>query len=341
MKTIQTEQLEGKELLDTLQQGTNIYLRENYVQTSDDHGIVNEGKPPHIWLDFFQTNLSTRARRSPDLSAHYTAELAGNRYRCCLANSYKGWGINMRKLPNKIPTFRDDLHLDWQVIEPLTRGSGLTLFAGRMGSGKSTTMTAAIGKLLETEASVGTVEDPIEALYDKQSVIQREIGTHVKSFPEAIRDCVRQQRNVIVISEIRDADTANAALMAASTGHSVFATIHADNIFDIYIRMLALVDHRYERLLARSLRGLWWQQVVRFGTKERRPLPVYESLLVDVEARQVLEKGPDALPMLANAMDRQKRQNMSQVAMDYVRMNKANREEMSEFLTRRNMINSM
>ena len=66
-----------------------------------------------------------------------------------------------------------------------------------------------------------------------------------------------------------------------------------------------------------------------------------ESLLVDVEARQVLEKGPDALPMLANAMDRQKRQNMSQVAMDYVRMNKANREEMSEFLTRRNMINSM
>ena len=70
-------------------------------------------------------------------------------------------------------------------------------------------------------------------------------------------------------------------------------------------------------------------------------MPVFESLLVDVEARQVLEKGPDALPMLANAMDRQKRQNMSQVAMDYVRMNKASREEMSEFLTRRNMINSM
>jgi twitching motility protein PilT len=319
-----------------MESGTNIYLTEKFVEATDDHGITVRGMSPLAWKDFFQTNVAEKSRGSKTKSAHYTTEFLGNRYRCCLANSMRGWGISMRRLPNKIPALRDDLALDWNIIEPLTLGSGLTLFAGRMGSGKSTTMAATIGKLDPRITSIATVEDPIEVVYPSSSIIQREIGTHVDSFPDAIRDCVRQNRTCIVVSEIRDAETANAALLAASTGHSVFATIHADNAFDIYTRMLALVDQRYERLLARTLRGLWWQHVVRFGTKERKPVPVYESLLVDNEARQILEKGTDSLQMLAGVMERQKRQTMAEVAMTYVSRGRASRDEMSEFLVRRN-----
>jgi len=324
----------------SLSAGRNILLTENYVETTDYHGITTFGRTPPIWKDFFQRNMSEKVRGSQMKSSHYTTEYLGNRFRCCLANSQKGWGISMRTLPLKIPSLRDDLQLDWNIIRELTEGAGLTLFAGRMGSGKSTTMAAAIGQLDPRSAQIATVEDPIEVIYPSHSIIQREIGTHVETFAEAIRDCVRQSRTTIVVSEIRDSETANAALLAASTGHSVFATIHADNAFDIYTRMSALIDSRYERVLARNLRGLWWQHVVRFGTAERKPLPVYESLVVDNEARNIFEKGTTALPMLASVMERQKRKNMADVAMGHVMQQRATREEMAEYINRRNRLNN-
>lgn len=321
-----------------LKVGRNILLTADYVETTDFHGITTFGRTPPIWRDFFQQNLGQKGKGFNTRSSHYTTEFNGYRFRCCLANSQKGWGISIRHLPLKIPALRDDLGLDWNLIKPLTEGAGLTLFAGRMGSGKSTTMAATIGQLDPRSAQIATVEDPIEVIYPSHSIIQREIGTHVESFPEAIRDCVRQSRSTIVVSEIRDSETANAALLAASTGHSVFATIHADSAFDIYTRMLALVDQRYERVLARNLRGLWWQHVVRFGTEDRKPFPIYESLLVDTEARNIFEKGLTALPMLASVMDNQGRKSMAEVAMTHVARRNATRDELSEFIQRRNRI---
>lgn len=318
--------------------GKNILLTDEFVETTDYHGVVTFGRTTPIWRDFFQRSLASKKKASLTKSAHFTDEFLGGRYRCCLANAAKGWGISMRGLPLKVPSLRDDCGLDWNDLKALTMGSGLTLFAGRMGSGKSTTMAACIGMLDPLQAQIATVEDPIEVLYPSFSVIQREIGTHVDNFAEAIRDCVRQSRTTIVVSEIRDSETANAALLAASTGHSVFATIHADNAFDIFTRMSALIDPRYERVLARNLRGCWWQHVVRFGTAERKPLPVYESLLVDNEAKNIFEKGTTALPQLAAVMDRQKRKQMGEIASIYVSQGVASRDEMAEFLAPRNRV---
>ncbi len=336
----QIEVADESKMESALKEGRNILLTEDFVETTDFHGITTFGRTPAVWRDFFQQTHAQKAKGYNTRSSHYTAEFMGYRYRCCLANSQKGWGISMRHLPLKIPALRDDLGLDWNLIRPLTEGAGLTLFAGRMSSGKSTTMAATIGQLDPRSAQIATVEDPIEVIYPSHSIIQREIGTHVESFPEAIRDCVRQSRTTIVVSEIRDSETANAALLAASTGHSVFATIHADSALDIYTRMLALVDQRYERVLARNLRGLWWQHVVRFGTSERKPLPIYESIIVDTEARNIFDKGPSALPMLAGVMDNQKRKSMAEVAMMQVARGMATREELSEFIQRRNRLSN-
>jgi len=335
------ETVDDQTIEKALQKGRNILLTENFVETTDYHGVTTFGRTPPAWKDFFQTSKLERMKGSQTRSSHYTTEFMGYRYRCCLANSYKGWGISMRFLPLKVPALRDDLGLDWNVIRPLTEGSGLTLFAGRMGSGKSTTLAATIGQLDPLASQIAMIEDPIEVVYPSHSIIQREIGTHVESFPEAIRDCVRQSRTTIVVSEIRDSETANAALLAASTGHSVFATIHADNAFDIFTRMVSLIDERYERVLARNLRGLWWQHVVRFGTADRKPLPIYESMLVDYEAKNVFEKGVSALPMLASVMDRQGRANMSKVAMNYVVQNRASRDELAEFIHNRGRVSEL
>lgn len=316
--------------------GNNIHLSADYVETTDYHGVVTFGHTPPEWKNFFQTNWATKRKGTPTKSSHYTTEFLGGRFRCCLANAAKGWSISMRSLPNKVPALRDDCGLDWADLKDLTLGSGLTLFAGRMGSGKSTTMAAVIGQLDPRQSQIAIIEDPIEVLYPSFSIIQREIGTHVENFAEAIRDCVRQSRTTIVVSEIRDSETANAALLAASTGHSVFATIHADNAFDVYTRFSALIDPRYERVLARNLRGVWWQHVVRFGTKERKPLTVYESFVVDNDAKNIFEKGTTALPQLAAVMDRQKRKQMDEVAATYVSRGLASRDEMAEFLVPRN-----
>ncbi|MCF5371286.1 ATPase, T2SS/T4P/T4SS family [Pseudomonas syringae] len=331
---------EAEKLEAALRRASNVFVTgTGFVDTSDDFGVVLRGSAPKLWNDFFQTNYAQKARGSQTKASHYTTEFLGHRYRCCLANSAKGWGISMRRLANKIPSLRDDLSLDWNIIQPLMFGSGLTLFAGRMGCGKSTTMAASIGMLDDRNAQIATVEDPIEVLYPSETILQREVGTHVESFAEAIKDCVRQNRTTIVVSEIRDAETANAALLAASTGHSVLATIHADNVFDIYTRMLSLVDQRYERVLARNLRGLWWQQVVRFGDTKRKPIPIYESLVVDNEARLILDGGPSKLQMLGNVMDRQGRKEAAHVAMLAVSQGKASKEEMSEFLLKRTRLN--
>lgn len=319
-----------------LSMGRNILLSQDFVETTDFHGIVTFGRTPPEWRNFFQENQAKKQRGYDTKASNYTTEFLGRRYRCILANSQKGWGISMRWLPVKVPALRDDCGLDWADLKDLCSGSGLTLFAGRMASGKSTTLSGCIGNLNPLQAQIATVEDPIEVVYPSFSIIQREVGTHVENFADAIRDCVRQSRTTIVVSEIRDTETANAALLAASTGHSVLATIHADNAFDIYTRMSALIDPRYERVLARNLRGLWWQHIVRFGTAERKPLPIYESLMVDNEAKNIFEKGTTALPMLASVMLRQKRKQMGEVAASYVSQGRATREEMAEFLITRN-----
>lgn len=329
-----------EELLKLCKRSTNIYMTATYIEATDNHGVSKCGRNSDIWKDFFERMIAERGRADKRKSADFTETLNGYRYRCCLANSNDGWGIAMRQLPLHVPLLREDLQLEWSIIEPLMRGTGLTLFAGIMGSGKSTTMYSAIDKMDKRERGpITTIDDPIEILLPGAGVIQREIGTHVETFPQAIRDCVRQNRRTIVVSEIRDPETANAALLAASTGHSVFGTIHADSVMDIVPRMLVLLDSKYERMLPRTLRGLWWQNVLRFEDAARKPLPVFESIEVTASVRQILEEGPRKLPLLIQEMKTQGRKTMQETAMSLVTRNLARRDELGEFLSRRGRIN--
>ncbi|SED32074.1 twitching motility protein PilT [Pseudomonas saponiphila] len=319
---------------------TNLYLTSNFVETTDNNGVYSRIACEGTWKDLFETTVAEKKKADRKKSSDFTIEWNGSRYRCNLADSYHGYGLTMRILPAGAPSFREDLKLDANIVLSLLKGTGLTLFAGQMGSGKSTTMFAALERMDKKERGpIGTVEDPIEGLLTGPGVIQREVGTHVDSFAQAIKDFVRQNRHTIAVSEIRDPETANAALMAASTGHSVVATIHADSALDVFPRMLALVDDKLAKILPRTMRGIWWQHVVRFGDSDRKPLPVYESLEVTNAVRQILEAGVDKLPQLGNEMQRQSRKSMAETAMQLVAQRLATRDEVAEFINRRGRIN--
>ena len=328
------------DLLKTCASATNIYMTANYIEATDNFGVERRGKNEGIWKAFYEQEVAARVKTDHKKSYDFTNALNGYRYRCCLANSNEGWGISMRQLPLSVPRLREDLQLDWSVIEPLMRGTGLILFAGIMGSGKSTTMYSAIDKMDKRErGNITTIDDPIEIILPGHGVIQRELNTHVESFPQAIRDCMRQNRRTIVVSEIRDPETAMAAILAASSGHKVLGTIHSDSATDTIPRMLTLLDDKYARLLSGTLRGLWWQNVIRFADPARKPVPVYESMEVTSSVRQIIQDGPQSYPLFAQEMKVQGRKTMQENALAILGRNLATRDELSDFLTRRGRIN--
>ena len=137
-------------------------------------------------------------------------------------------GAVLRQIPNKLLTF-EQIGLPPAVKDLLYRPRGLILVTGPTGSGKSTTLASLINIINQERAChIITVEDPIEFYHkhNKSIIIQREIGSDVPSFAEALRRALRQDPDIILVGELRDLETIEAAVSAAETGHLVFGTLH-------------------------------------------------------------------------------------------------------------------
>ncbi len=138
------------------------------------------------------------------------------------------FGIVLRQIPNKLMDL-EKLGLPPSIKDLLYRPRGLILVTGPTGSGKSTTLASMLNVINEErDCHIITIEDPIEFYHKhkKSLVIQREIGTDVPSFAEALKRALRQDPDVILVGEMRDLETMEAAVSAAETGHLVFATLH-------------------------------------------------------------------------------------------------------------------
>ena len=150
------------------------------------------------------------------------------RFRVSVFKQRGNIGLVLRQIPNKLLNM-DDLGLPKVCKELIMRPRGLFLVTGPTGSGKSTSLAAMINYLNENvDHHIITIEDPIEFQHEHKmsTVNQREIGVDVGSFSEAIRRALRQDPDVILVGEMRDLETIEAAITAAETGHVVFGTLH-------------------------------------------------------------------------------------------------------------------
>jgi twitching motility protein PilT len=150
------------------------------------------------------------------------------RFRVSVFRERGNIGMALRQIPSSLMSL-EQIGLPAQVKDLLYRQRGLILVTGPTGSGKTTTLASMIDLInTERDCHIITVEDPIEYYHQhKRSIItQREIGVDVPNFKEALRRALRQDPDVILVGEMRDLETMEAAITAAETGHLVFATLH-------------------------------------------------------------------------------------------------------------------
>jgi twitching motility protein PilT len=173
------------------------------------------------------------------------------------------------------------------VVRLAEEPRGMVLVTGPTGSGKTTTLAAMIDHINRTTAcKIVTIEDPIEVIHtDSQSAIwQREIGTDTDNYPQAMRRVLRQDPDVILIGEIRDAETVSAALTAAETGHLVLSTLHTTNATETINRIVdffpSTQQHQARLMLATVLRGVISQRLIPLASGTGRAVAI-EAMVVN------------------------------------------------------------
>jgi len=163
-----------------------------------------------------------------------------SRFRCNIFMQRGNVAMAIRQIPQKVPTF-EELGIPKQVIELTKQPRGLVLVTGPTGSGKSTTLAALLDKInKEQYKHIITIEDPIEYLHRHQNCIinQREVHADTVSFASSLKYALRQDPDVILIGEMRDFETMEAALTISETGHLAFATLHTNSAAEAVNRII-------------------------------------------------------------------------------------------------------
>jgi len=220
------------------------------------YGVMNEHQ-----INYFEENLECDfAIALPDGSARFRVNVFKQRGEV---------GMVLRLIPSNIPSI-EDLGLPEILKELIQHRRGLILMVGSTGSGKSTTLAAMLDHRNETMAGhILTIEDPVEFSHPNKKAIvnQREVGVDTLSYPNALRASLREAPDVILIGEIRDRETMEAALELSNTGHLAISTLHANNAHQAMERVINMFPQELHKQLfmdlALNLRSVISQRLVR------------------------------------------------------------------------------
>ena len=226
-------------------------------------------------------NLTEEFGQAGEADFSYEADVG--RFRVNAFRQRGAVSIVMRFIPFEIPKF-EDLGLPEAIRGLAFEERGIILITGTTGSGKSTTLASMIDMVNHSlPKHVVTIEDPIEFLHrdDKSIINQREVGTDTATFARALRRVLRQDPDIILVGEIRDAESAQIALSAAETGHLVLSTLHTVDATETVNRMVDLFPpherSQVRTMMAGTLRGIVGQRLVR--TKDGGRTPVCEVMV--------------------------------------------------------------
>jgi twitching motility protein PilT len=223
----------------------------------------------------------------------------------------------IRQIPFNVRTF-DDLGLPPVVAKLAERPRGLVLVTGPTGSGKSTTLAAMIDKInKEMKGHIITVEDPIEFIHRHQNCIvnQREVGTDTNSFAAALKYALRQDPDVVLVGEMRDLETTQAALTIAETGHLAFATLHTNSAAETINRIIDIFpSHQQSQIraqLAFVLEGVLTQTLLQ-KLKGRGRIMATEIMVCTPAIRALIRD--DKVHQIESAMQAGKKFGMQTLA---------------------------
>jgi twitching motility protein PilT len=264
--------------------GDLVQLGHNPLEAEDMVEMVSEILPAHV-----------RKRYELEHEADFSLEAEGaGRFRVNIFHAQGEPSIVMRLVKTKIPSF-EELSLPETLKDLALSPRGIILCCGTTGSGKSTSLAAMIQHINQTQKRrVLTIEDPLEYIFeDDQSVVsQREIGLDTMSFHASLKHVLRQDPDVIMIGEMRDAESFMAALAASETGHLIFSTLHTGTASQSVARILdffpANERDQMRMSLASNMRAVFCQRLI--PAIKGGVVPAVEILINTPTVRKLIEK---------------------------------------------------
>ncbi len=255
------------------------------------------------------------------------------RYRANFFNQRQGISAVFRLIPSKVLTM-EDLGLPPVLKRFAMLKKGLMLVTGPTGSGKSTTLAAMVDYAnLHRKDHIITVEDPIEFVHRSQQslVNHREVGIHTKSFGSALRGALREDPDILLVGEMRDLETIDLALTAASTGHLVFGTLHTpsapktiDRIIDVFP---SSQQNQIRAGLSESLKGVVAQNLFKRIDKPGR-VAALEILVVDTPIGNLIrEAKTHQIPGMMQVGKKKGNQPLDDSIMEHLRAARISPEE--------------
>lgn len=322
-------------------------------RASDIHVAI--GQPPKLRIDGSLMDMATRpadrawmdaemlhlagnhhvqvARETS--AADFAYQYGENRFRCNLGLDTEGLTLAARLLPTNIPT-PDDINLPPPIRRFTDLERGLVLVTGPTGSGKSTTLAALLNQIaLKQDRHIITLEDPIEFILPsdgKSHVNQRELGKGFFSFADALRQALRQDPDVILVGELRDAETMRTALTAAETGHLVFGTLHTYDTASSVSRLVSSFSgeeqDQVRAQLAYILKGIVSQTLVPHASGKGR-VAAFEVMVASPAISNNLRKldGQNSLRQSLETGRAEGMQTMEMALADLVRSGQIRQED--------------
>lgn len=303
---------------------SDVHLKSNAQPTLRVHGVLKEVKLDPIsneGMEALCIHILRRNRLEPDmmklmeLDTSYYIDGVG-RFRVNILRSKGNFGMVLRIIPSNVPSL-DDLGLPPVLKKIAHEERGCVLVTGVTGSGKSTTLAAMINEVnTTTRKHVVTIEDPIEFLHtDKLSrITQREVGADTESFAMALRAALRQDPDVILVGEMRDAITIDTGLKAAETGHLVFSTVHTTDAAKTIGRIIDVfpseAQPQIRMRLAENLKATISQRLLRKADGAGRVVAM-EIMVVTMSAAEMI-KDPNRTHEITDYLEKGKEHYGSQ-----------------------------
>jgi len=261
-----------------------------------------------------------------------------SRFRANFFNQKNGVSAVFRAIPSKVLSFEDFEKFDAPLPPVLKKfgmlHKGLVLVTGPTGSGKSTTLAAMVDYCNKNRKDhILTVEDPIEFVHESKSSLinHREVGIHTKSFGSALKGALREDPDIILVGEMRDLETIELALTAASTGHLVFGTLHTqsaaktiDRIIDVFP---ADQQNKTRATLSEALKGVVAQNLFKRIDKKGRVAALEILVVTTAIANLIREAKTHQIPGMIQVGKKLGNQPLDDAIMDHLKMKRISPEE--------------